>query len=61
MKRISWFLVLLALTAAALLWNELGMERHLALDTRWRSLQTVDDGSSGGKSSSSVRRVGTSS
>jgi diguanylate cyclase (GGDEF)-like protein len=58
MKRISWFLVLLVLTAAALLWNEFGMERHLGLDTRWRSLQTVDDGSSGGKSSSSVRRVG---
>jgi diguanylate cyclase (GGDEF)-like protein len=58
MKRIAWFLLLVLATAAALVWNELGMERHLSLPGRSVGVQVVDDGSSGGKSSSSLRRDG---
>ena len=58
MKRIAWFLVLVLATAAALLWNEFGMERHLSLSGRWAAVHTVDDGSSGGQSSSALRREG---
>jgi diguanylate cyclase (GGDEF)-like protein len=59
MKRVLLFLVLVAATAAALLWNELGMERHLRLDARSApAVGTVDDHSSGGRSSSALRREG---
>ncbi|MFL6629705.1 MAG: GGDEF domain-containing protein [Vitreoscilla sp.] len=58
MKRIYWFLVLLVATMAALLWNEFGMERRLSLSGRWKAVQPVDDSSSGGKTSSTLRRDG---
>ena len=59
MKRVLLFLVLVAATAAALLWNDVGMERHLSLSARsGLPVETVDDHSSGGKSSSSLRREG---
>ena len=59
MKRVLWFLVLLAATVLALVWNEFGMERHLVFSAKSGApVSTVDDGSSGGKSSSKFRREG---
>jgi len=59
MKRVLWFLVLIAATVLALLWNEFGMERRLAFSAKSGTpVSTVDDGSSGGKSSSVLRREG---
>jgi diguanylate cyclase (GGDEF)-like protein len=59
MKPVLRFLVLLAVTLAALLWNEFGMERHLRLAAGGvQAVSTVDDSSSGGKSSSTLRREG---
>jgi diguanylate cyclase (GGDEF)-like protein len=59
MKPVLWFLALVAATLAALLWNEVGMERHLTLSARGaQAVNVVDDSSSGGKSRSSLRREG---
>ena len=59
MKRVLWFLVLIAVTVLALLWNEFGMERHLSLSGgSGLAVRTVDDSSSGGKSASVLRREG---
>jgi diguanylate cyclase (GGDEF)-like protein len=59
MNRVLCFLFLIALTAAGLLWNEFGMERHVVLSGRSAlPVHAVDDSSSGGKSSSALRRDG---
>jgi diguanylate cyclase (GGDEF)-like protein len=59
MKRVLWFLALIGATVAALLWNELGMERHLRLSAAGaQGVSTVDDSASGGKSSSALRSEG---
>jgi len=58
MKRVLWFLALVAATVVALLWNAYGMERQLELSARSVPVQAIDDHTAGGKSSSSLRREG---
>lgn len=46
-------------SVAALLWNQFGMERTLSLDaTSKLPVRAIDDSSSGGKTSSAIRREG---
>ena len=59
MKRVLWFPLLIAATVLVLVWNQFGMERHLALSGASAvGVRTVDDSSSGGRSSSTLRREG---
>jgi diguanylate cyclase (GGDEF)-like protein len=52
-------LALVALTAAALLWNQFGMNTRLVLDASTAlPVRAIDDSSSGGKTTSSIRRDG---
>lgn len=53
------FLTLFLLTAVGLAWNQFGMNRRLVLDGSSNvSVRAIDDSSSGGKTTSSVRREG---
>ena len=52
-------IVLLALTAAALLWNAFGMRTSLVIDGRSPyALAAIDDRASGGRSVAAVTRAG---
>jgi hypothetical protein len=55
-------LVLLATIAIGLAWNQFGMNRRLVLDGSSNvTVRAIDDGSSGGKTNSSVHREGSKS
>ena len=53
------FLILFVFTAIGLAWNEFGMNRRLVLDANSNvPVRAIDDSSSGGKTTSSVQRIG---